>query len=275
MIITHLSPTTLGQIDRCPYQHYLYRTLGPKPPGWKLTLGRNVDEARNTTLIRKSESDGELPPEDEIKDLMSDLTERAFDAPLNLTDAPLEGDEKQLKGTLKDESISYALFDRVHFLHNLFPLIVEDNPAVQLKVELEIPNYPVTFLGYMDCVDNEVRPVDLKTTGRQYIPPTEAEDSMQLIFYDFLLRGIGMTPPGSELQFIWKKAKWNEPRDERRIARARTDTDLNWLLQRIDIALEQLEKEIYPPAIHFSNPWWCSEKFCGYWNDCKYARRGK
>jgi hypothetical protein len=51
----------------------------------------------------------------------------------------------------------------------------------------------------------------------------------------------------------------------------RTAEDLPHLARRIQSAVQVMESGLFTPAP--VDAWWCSKRFCGYWNICPYAAR--
>jgi hypothetical protein len=53
----------------------------------------------------------------------------------------------------------------------------------------------------------------------------------------------------------------------------RTVSDFQVLLRRVEVAAKALQVGIFVPARE--TDWWCSEKWCGYYPECKYVKRIK
>jgi hypothetical protein len=51
-----------------------------------------------------------------------------------------------------------------------------------------------------------------------------------------------------------------------------TDNNCAAALDRITVAAKSIETGLFPPS---TDGWWCSKKWCGYWDTCPYGSRSQ
>lgn len=262
-----ISPTRLNQAERCAYQMHLVDTIGPRPPGWVLVQGRTAHRSRARVLTHKVEHGGELPPEDQVREETRDDIAMVFTSEeIDWSGHDHEDRPDIAQGEVIDYSVKLATVDLQSFLPRLMAL---DEGWIERRVSVDLQGYPYPLKGYVDCLSDGRVITDLKHTGRRSIPETDAVDSQQMMFYDLLLRAVGEPTEGQELQYLWNHRGSIEPVS--RHAPTRTEEELQMLLKRIEAVSKMLEADVYPPSS--PDNWWCSKKFCGFWDQCPYAHK--
>ena len=224
--------------------------------------GRAVHKSIEQNLTHKLET-GRLLPNAEVVQAAADSFEANWEGedPV-LTAEELEQGREKTKGRAKDESVNLA---RVH--HQL--LAPEIKPVrLERRFRLAVRNFPFDFVGVIDIQEpDKIR--DTKTSAKA--PEAgAAKSSLQLAIYGMAILTLeGKLPRKVQLDYL---VKGRIPRVQ--ISDARLDNeDLRRVLRRAERAAEVIEKEAFMPAP--TDSWWCSEKWCGYWAECKYGARGR
>lgn len=256
--ITTISASSLAQLTRCAWQWYLYKTLGPRPPGIAAYRGRGADAGVNLNMQTKIETH-EPAPRDAVSDAARDAVAHDIEREgVLLTDDEQSRGLKIIKGETQDAAARLSL---LHY-DVLAPKIVP--VTVQRKFEIEFPSRHIVLNGRLD-LETECGIRDLKT--RTHTPAANfADTSDQLTFYalDWRVRH-GAMP--QELGFdILVDLK--EPR-ALRMETTRTEVDCQRLVNRIDAALAVIRSGVFMPAPRDS--WFCSKRFCGFWSVCPYC----
>jgi len=264
MKIEHLSPSSFNMMIRCGMQWFFRYVEGLKrPPGVALVIGTGVDKGVNLNMEQKMET-GNLAELAEVKQKTFETVVNTFE----MSEIALDDDEKK-KGMqkVKDEAADMAVsLSAVHYQKaapKIFPV------AVQERWELEVDGYPFeTLMGIIDISEtNVVR--DTKTTKRS---PSggEADKSDQLNFYAYYKKVAEDKNVETVLDFL-VKLKTNPKFVPVYTSRPHTDEDFNRLWEKIDAVSLAIEKEVFLPTL--PDNWWCSPKWCGYYDVCKFARR--
>ena len=147
---------------------------------------------------------------------------------------------------------------------NLVPLVTSETPAIEEYVELRVPGVPIPVIGYVDVIEQDGVPCDLKTSSRAW-SANKAQDELQPIFYLAALNqaGYDLNPDFKFRHYVFTKAKkpqvqvWET---------TRTFSDLFWLFGLIADVWHGIEREVFPPS---PVTWRCGEKYCEYWSICR------
>lgn len=136
--------------------------------------------------------------------------------------------------------------------------------SIETKVVLDVLNVPVPIIGYVDLIEQDFVPADIKTSNKSW-SEDRANTEMQPTFY---LAAIMQSGPNfnRDLKFryyIFVKTKMPKIQV---IETTRTPADLFWLLEMIEDVWQGIEREVFPP-----NPgtWKCAPKWCDYWDRCR------
>jgi len=255
-LLDHFSVSSLGTYERCNIQWYFRYVLGKKvPPSGVLTLGKSFHQAEEKNFKQKIDSGVDLPTES----VLSDFSDR-FDA--NMEETELKQDED--KGTLKDSGVKTLEVFHEEAAVNIHPLKVEQ------EFQVEIGGY--NFKAIIDLIDkyNAIR--DLKTSGKT---PSEADIqySQQLTAYQLVYKKIyGENPSKLWLDYAIRLKK--KPKVLQCQVEPRSQDQLQIFEEEAALKREAIVKGVFIPAKPDS--WVCSEKYCGFFNQCKYgARRHK
>lgn len=149
------------------------------------------------------------------------------------------------------------------FLSKIVPMMDDDKPAIERKIELRVPGVPVPVIGYIDIVCADGVPGDFKTASRAWYAD-KAHEEMQPVFYLAALAQMGMpVPDGKFRYYIFTKAQ--KPKAQI-IETKRTPSQLLWLFEVISETWQAIQASSFPP-----NPctWKCSPAYCEYWQMCR------
>lgn len=226
-----------------------------------------------------------LPTAEEAKDLAATAFDAAVLEGVAFTEDEREEGEAKVVGAQKDTSIKMA----EHYVGLVAPRV--DPVGVERKVIIKPPDTDIEISGIVDLVseerllgewDEERGPVivaerrlrrvvevvnDLKTADRQ---PREGDvdRSQQLALYALIRTAeMGRPPDKVRLRTLVTTRTGKVSTVEQ--TGEKTTADLEAVAQRLNAAIETARHGTFVPA----NPdsWWCSEKFCEYWKDCRFA----
>lgn len=228
------------------------------PPGIALITGIATHKSIESNLNSKIDT-GELLPLEQVKDIARDNVIGQFNQEVTITKE--EGDPKKLKGECIDMTVTLSELHAIELAPVLLPV------SVERKWVVELDNFPYDLSGMWDIEEEGDVIRDTKTSGKS--PSTkDADASEQLTMYSLAKQVCdGKKPP---YMYIDALVKLKTPKIVT-LATSRTDAQHNILLRRVEIVTHAVEKGVFTPA----NPqdWWCSKKFCGYYNSCIYVGR--
>ena len=123
--------------------------------------------------------------------------------------------------------------------------------------------------GRLDLADDAGRIVDFKTAARRK-SQDDADTSVQLTIYSAAHKLIkGRPATGVRLDtVIVQKTKV----DRQVLESERTVHDYEAVARRVNTIVASIEAGHFPPAP--PGAWWCSPKWCGYYNSCPYTSAG-
>ena len=198
--------------------------------------------------------------EDEaVPDIASDAFERAWANP----SFELDKDQAQAKATVKADSKDLTI--RLAQLHHgeIAPSI---QPAMlEERLEIAIPGFPLTLVGYADVIETDGTVRDLKTRGKKP-RQQDVDDDIGLAWYAMGVEvAHNIAPPAIGLDVLVKT------KTPQAISVFGTPvTNHEPLIRRIERASRVIETGSYLPAE--PGHWKCSEKFCDYHHDCPWGK---
>jgi len=228
---------------RCPKSWEYKYVYGLKiPPSGPLIVGSAYHTALEGNFQQKIESMKDLPL-DSCLDLFSDAWEnRLLEEELVIWDKLGPGESKdQGMGLVKE-------------------YIISTSPSVQ-PVQVERTIYSeiagVKFICRVDLEDIQRAIIDHKTSAKAY-SQDDVDRDIQASAEAFAL--------GRPIVFYNHVAiKSRTPRIQI-IKSYRTQSDIDWWKELATGVVAQMESGIAPPR---PGGWWCSERFCGYYERCR------
>jgi hypothetical protein len=197
------------------------------------------------------------------------------------SDAEKEIGVEKVAGEEKDTAVRMAGYYVGKVARGVDPL------AVERSLTIKPAGLDVEILGIIDLVGEEPAPAldpfaeeperrvrgvtievvhDLKTSDKR--PREDAIGSNQQLTMYSLLRAAQTGKPPDRVRLT---TLVNSRQGVVTVTQTGTRSleDLNAVAARIDASIRMVEAGAFVPA----NPdaWWCSEKFCEYWTECKFA----
>jgi hypothetical protein len=259
----YISASHLGMYQRCGLQ-YQFRYIDKKkiPPGIALLKGAGVHGGARINFRQKKESKVDLPKKDIIEISVTEFENTFQSQGVFLTQEEETIGLKNVLGSAKDSIVTLASLyaDQVAPIYQ--PIYVEESHRIV------VPNSEYDLLAVMDLATENERVVDLKT-GAKKKTDSEVQASDQLTFYALVYRALtGKMPKKVCLEVLVDKKN-----PERQLLEGQRDLrDLQVLVKRINLMIDGLSKGVFIPAPPTS--WWCSPRFCGYWNICNAVNHG-
>ena len=249
----YLSHSQLDLFSKCG-EAYRRRYLEKQiiPPGVALLRGSAVHGAAEVNHRQKIETGQDLP----LQDLV-DAAATTFDQRIATDGYSLAPDEqstgaKIVLGKAKDSAVRLTGLYARNVAPNIEPELVE------ARVRVVLPESPLDLVGVIDVSTRDSRVKDLKTAARAKTQQ-DADDSLQLTWYDLTYRALKKVPPaGLDLEVLVDTAT---PKHQR-LGTTRTMRDLEVLVARVNATAAAIKAGSFPPAQ--LGAWWCSNKFCGY-----------
>jgi RecB family exonuclease len=232
------------------------------PASVSMAVGTAVDQSV-TTNLREKKHTGALLAEEQVKDIARDALAAEWDRGV---EAAGEDAEEGLD-TSRDAAIDMSV-DLASLHHQtVAPMIAPTH--VQRSWTLDIDGLPLQLAGTIDIQEaNAIR--DTKTSAKSPLK-TLADSSLQLTTYALAVNAHdGAIPDKVALDYLVRTPKRREKKFIQ-LTSSRTRTDFLPLLERVYQAHRTIESGIFTPAP--PDAWWCSRKFCPYWNTCPYAVR--
>ncbi|HSW40818.1 MAG TPA: PD-(D/E)XK nuclease family protein [Acidobacteriota bacterium] len=232
------------------------------PPGVALVVGTGTHRGVDVNMHYKIET-GDLLPIEAVADAARDGVNHAWEK----DGVKLEPDEvargvKAVRGEAIDKAVRLATLHAKEKAPRIFPIHAER------PWSLEIKGYPLDLVGRLDIQEADtVR--DTKTSGKT---PSEdvAEKSLQLKAYALAVQVLDGKAPGKV--FLDYLIDTKTPKTAT-FEHSPDIDDFQAVLNRVEVISMAMTRGVFVPVE--PDHWCCSEKFCGYWNTCKYIRRPK
>jgi len=248
------SPTQIAMFLRCPEQWRRRYIEGERrPPGIAAHLGSGIHAGAAVNYSEKIKTGTEIKVDD-FCDIAGDrLKERALEDDYTIDEGE---DKKKLLSTAIDKIPNVAK----HFIAEVSPPV--QPKEVEKEVLIEGANY--NLYGFIDLVTIENIIDDLKT-GARLKSISDVQRSLQLTHYAILHNVTEKKfPVKVRLTSITTAVK---PKSAK-LEGVRTLENVQAYLNVVDKVNEIIQSGLFAPTL--PDNWWCSEKFCGYWKDCKY-----
>lgn len=239
---------------RCP-QQYKYRYVDNlvMPSSAMAKQGTSFHAGVDHNYGQKVESKKDLPL-DEVLDAVATTFDKVFSEETQWGDEEKSEGIENVKGVLKDETI--LITEKYH---------KEKAPTIQpvaseVYFELPFENVDFSIAGTIDLIDDKDTVHDHKTTGK----------AQSVLSESYLLQGIlyslGAGKDKVDFDYIIKPTKKLPTRIETislTVDEAQKRYALG-LISKVDGAINS--NIFYPKRDNFL----CSQKFCGYWQQCQH-----
>lgn len=262
----NLHQSMMNMFLRCGAQfEYRYIDGIKNIPGFALHIGSTLHNVQEHELVHKCNNDGQLIKESEALDVCresfeNNITEKGL--MLNQDDVAIG--EKMAKGKAIDTAISLA-----KLYHNQLAPIINpiDAEHVEMPWTVEWDGFSFNLSGTMDVVTAEgIR--DLKTAGKTP-SQIDVDNSDQLSMYATAYKALTDELPKSISYDALVKNK--TPKIDIKTT-TRSEDDIQRYMLKLSAFENAYKKGVFLPA---SQGWWCSKKFCGYYDMCKYSLNPK
>jgi hypothetical protein len=245
----HISVSQIGQVKRCPRQ-WVYRYIEGKKvaPGIALITGSSFDEAMNMNYGQKIETKTDLPVEQMVDKFSDELDRRAEE---------LENPEdKKEKDGIKDVFTAGIPLFCNQIVSKVQPVAIQTKVLIPLDDQFD-------FLGFLD-LETETKIIDNKTASR-YTDDFVKKYMTQLKAYVWAIYETTGQVKATELNTLVKTKK---PSCKVDIVDNIKPTDF---LQEETRTINFIKKLHADPDMAFKNTdgWHCSQKWCGYYNECQ------
>lgn len=239
---------------RCGKQwEYRYVRGIISPPSAALTVGSSFHRALKHNFTQKITSGIDLPKEELLDVYSADFEQRAVETEWG-------GDDK---GEQKDMGAKLVELHREKLAPTIQPEKVEEKFTLETDKGFDLG-------GTIDLIEKDGTVVDSKTSGKRYEEDSIAR-KIQPALYDFAYEALtGKKAAGFRYDVVLKlktKAETQQIRSEV------TPEDRSWMINTVNNVHKAMEAGVAMPAPEAPGVWWCSEKFCGYWNMCKGKNR--
>lgn len=258
--------SSLNTIEMCG-ERYRRKEIDKDPDyaGTAALRGTGVHGAAQANHRQKRGSGKDLPKKE-----LQDVAVAAFEEKMAVEGYRLTPEEETLgKGVAiaraKDDAVTATgtYSDRVAPL--MKPELVEQKITVR-AVEASPEGPAVDLVGTLDLSTLDGRIRDLKTTTRTK-SKFDADHSLQFTMYgELYTAATGKAPTGFDLDQIVLLKKGPEYKT---VPTTRGPRDRAVLVARINALLAARKHGVFQPAPVGS--WWCSPKWCGYWNTCPFV----
>ena len=234
----------------------------PSKPTSAAAQGRSIHKAAE--MLHLSMIESKVLPVDAVVQVYADTHD------VEMQDAVIM-EEDQTAGSIKDAGVS--MVRKYHTMavnggvdannkvvEPLRPLSAERTFKVRLPV---IDGDAIPFVGVID-VEEEHTIVDLKTKAKA-ASQNDADNSLQLSLYAHVTG-----KPQVRLDQLVRPTKTLPPRYLRTVSyRTRNEA-----LHAVDVVAD-VASDIAAGRFRKTNPenWWCTEKWCNYWADCRGRKR--
>jgi hypothetical protein len=264
----YFSPTQDGMYRRCGEQYRQRYVEGIKvPPAGSMLMGGGVHSGAAARNLERMNHDTEMPRRDVIDFAVSAYDERLDDEGIELRGDEATRGRNAVVGDYRDQTATLA----GGFSELVAPQIMHP-VAVEEKIELDVEKLGIKFVGILDVAQESNRVVmleDLKC-GSKLHGQDAVDGSDQLTFYAMAWQQTrGRLPDAVGLRSLRDLARGPK---QTLVIGHRTDDHIVKLLRIISTTVRAISAGSFVPAP--PGAWWCSEKWCGYWNRCRY-RGGK
>ena len=262
------SPSALNLLSQCGEafrRRYVEQERTPTSP--RQLRGQVIHRAAQHSYSSQLATQT-LPSVKDIKDLAATDFDERWKLGVALEPEEREAGEDATKGASKDFAIDLSAYHVERVAPSVTPVAVEE------KMSAALPESDILVHGVVDLIalqDGQDVVRDIKSSDKAP-NANAAETSLQLTVYAQLVRAeLGHFPQRLQLDYLTrspaKRLKAFIP-----LVTTRDDEDIRVLGARVQAAVSLVEKGVFIPAP--ADSWQCSERWCPYWHDCVFVRRG-
>jgi hypothetical protein len=269
-MIDEIHQSTLSQALKCPEQlRRRYIEMEIIPPSIAMGRGIGVHAANEANLKHKLVKGKDMPLDD-VLDAARDGYVHAFEEAGNQVYLP-KGDQPA-KRRLMNEGLNDALRCAELYRHEVAPRI---NPiAIEEPFLISVLGIQRPLAGRMDYQELPLVG-DLKSTTKKWAPHRIHEE-IQPVFYSYVHEHErGVRPEFRYDILIARRGKDGNPTSTELQTQSLSPTTGHYraLFAKLQAFERMLDSGVFMPA----NPgaWWCSERWCGYWQTCPYVGNSK
>jgi len=262
-----LSKSKLNLLSMCGEAYRRrYVENDKRPFGVNVSKGLAFHGVAETNNKQKIETRTDLSIDD-MKDIASDQIDAFFTQGVALSKEEASQGVGAVKGDAKDVTVA------------LIPHLAEaSKPIMPRTVEtlqrIVIPQRSHDILFVMDIETENEEVIDYKVSGKRK-NQNDADSDLGLTTYSLAYRVKNKKNPKRVVlqNYVgYKTPKKQELKTEYQELEAhRDEKDYQILLARVDFAIQKLDQGIFEPAPVGS--WKCSEKFCEYFDSCKFVNQ--
>jgi hypothetical protein len=139
-------------------------------------------------------------------------------------------------------------------------LYVDGKPQIEQFFKYTLPDVGVPVLGYIDMVDAQYVPCDIKVSGWNAAVASDYAGSGQALVYLHALR-----LQGNSTSYFRHIALSGKP-SANVFTQQRFDYEIAWMLDMIRRVWLGIKAGAFPP--NYTNKW-CSANNCEYWDMCR------
>jgi hypothetical protein len=253
--VEHLSVSSVNAYLRCPLKwkrRYIDREY--EPPSGNMILGSAVGAAEAQSDQQQIDAGERLASADVLDAFSDEWEDRSTREEIDW------GDNKP--DVLKDSGVSVVTAYERYVAPLIRPI------SAEREFRLQLPGVDWSFTGFFDLEEEDGGVVDRKVKAKK-LNPAEARVDLQPTSYLLARRSEGNPAP----EFRYHTLVRTKVPQVDVIPTRRSDRQLDAFVDRLyGIAAEihwRLENDVWGGAVPGS--WWCSHKFCGYFDSCPFG----
>ena len=146
----------------------------------------------------------------------------------------------------------------------------DGSPWIEKPFRLMIPNIPLPILGYIDLVQGDNVPADIKCVSWEW-DEAKARDQLQAVMYLYAMWHMGAIEGDGPFPFRhYVFFRGNSRSNDLNIKVFETSWDIGWFewLEKTYLRVwKAIDNQVFLPAS--AGHWRCSPKYCDFWDQCK------
>lgn len=261
MPVDRLSYSSVSTYLLCPKSWEFRYVIKPRMPvAVALPFGTAIHKAIQTYIAARAEGHDVKP----LERLWFDCWQDALNEPRNKDNVKWDRTFKHYSDLGVAMLSAPDVIAAVEDMEPMIALMPAETAIIEKRVEFQVPGVSVPIVGYIDLIEKDGVPVDIKTASRKWGKNKEHTE-MQV---DFYLLGLNyedydLNPNLQFRYYIFTKTK--SPTCQI-LDTARTWGDLLFTMKVIKEVWEAIQAGAFPP-----NPtgWKCGPKYCEYWPLCR------